>query len=146
MITVPLGDTNPYFYIKCKEFTYCTLNDIKPPTVNYEKDKVYELKLIKNIEVEDDVLVECLDKGIKEKKLFWFWFNTRFVGEDGILVIRKKMLDKAYHDKNFDKNFRIELELSPIIPMNSEQEKRMKERLLNITESMPFVYKKLSIL
>ena len=40
------------------------------------------------------------------------WFNTNFVPEDGVLEIKKDLIDKACKDKNckkFKHNFKIEV-------------------------------------
>eukprot|EP00826_Nyctotherus_ovalis_P013711 TRINITY_DN13745_c0_g2_i1.p1 TRINITY_DN13745_c0_g2~~TRINITY_DN13745_c0_g2_i1.p1 ORF type:complete len:151 (+),score=33.04 TRINITY_DN13745_c0_g2_i1:726-1178(+) len=149
MITVPIGTSEPYFRVKSSEIDYSTLSDMQPCLVKHKENRIYELRLVKSVEVEGDVLIECFDKGIvRRKKLFGFWFNTRFVSEDGVLVIRKRMLDSAYRDKKnkkFDKNFRVEVEFSPAIPINNETGEEVAERLLKITESVPLVYSKLSL-
>ena len=45
-------------------------------------------------------------------KIFKLWFNTNFVPEDGVLEIKKDLIDKACKDKNckkFKHNFKIEV-------------------------------------
>ena len=45
-------------------------------------------------------------------KIFKMWFNTNFVPEDGVLEIKKDLVDKACKDKNckkFKHNFKIEV-------------------------------------
>ena len=45
-------------------------------------------------------------------KIFKMWFNTNFVPEDGVLEIKKDLIDKACKDKNckkFKHNFKIEV-------------------------------------
>ena len=45
-------------------------------------------------------------------KIFKIWFNTNFVPEDGVLEIKKDLIDKACKDKNckkFKHNFKIEV-------------------------------------
>ena len=45
-------------------------------------------------------------------KIFKLWFNTNFVPEDGVLEIKKDVIDKACKDKNckkFKHNFKIEV-------------------------------------
>ena len=49
--------------------------------------------------------------GSKEK-IFKLWFNTNFVPDDGVLAIKKDLIDKACKDKNckkFKQNFKIEI-------------------------------------
>ena len=48
----------------------------------------------------------------KKTKIFKFWFNTNFVPEDGVLEIKKDLIDKACKDKNckqYKANFKIEV-------------------------------------
>ena len=45
-------------------------------------------------------------------KIFKIWFNTNFVPEDGVLEIKKDLIDKACKDKNckkFKHNFKVEV-------------------------------------
>ena len=45
-------------------------------------------------------------------KIFKLWFNTNFVPEDGVLEVKKDLIDKACKDKNckkFKHNFKIEV-------------------------------------
>ena len=49
--------------------------------------------------------------GSKEK-IFKLWFNTNFIPDDGVLVVKKDLIDKACKDKNckkFKPNFKIEI-------------------------------------
>ena len=49
--------------------------------------------------------------GSKEK-IFKLWFNTNFIPDDGVLVVKKDLIDKACKDKNckkFKHNFKIEV-------------------------------------
>ena len=45
-------------------------------------------------------------------KIFKIWFNTNFIPEDGVLEIKKDLIDKACKDKSCKKykyNFKIEI-------------------------------------
>ena len=158
MITIPMismsGSCEPHFRISCGSLNYLTSRDVRPQSVKNSVDSIYELKLPKPVDVVDDVLIECYNKGIvgNGEKIFQFWFNVSFVGEDGVLIIRKNMLEKAYRDKTnkrFDKNFRIEVELcydysgeAFDLPSDSV----FIERIMKVTEAMSLVYKKLPLL
>jgi len=162
LITIPntnmSGGCEPHFRIKNGENEYYTQDDIKPPSLNPSNGSIYELKLPKPLEVENDVLIECYSKGLvgKGEKIFHFWFNTSFLRDDDILIINKNMIDKAYHDKgnkNFDKNFRVELEFSSNLHgvespnfESSDKENKLLQRILKMTDEMPFNYSKLSLL
>ena len=48
----------------------------------------------------------------KKTQIFKFWFNTNFVPEDGVLEIKKDLIDKACKDKKckkYKENFKIEV-------------------------------------
>jgi phosphatidylinositol-3,4,5-trisphosphate 3-phosphatase/dual-specificity protein phosphatase PTEN len=63
--------------------------------------------------VSGDVKLEFYSKKTLGKdKLFTVFFNTMFIPTDGILTIKKSMLDKAHKDKEnkiFDPKFKIEI-------------------------------------
>ncbi|MDR3549026.1 MAG: hypothetical protein P4M11_12325 [Candidatus Pacebacteria bacterium] len=161
LITIPTismaGGCEPYFKISCGDLDYCTKPDVRPPVLT-SADSIYELKLLHPVEVQDDVLVECLSRGlIGGEKLFEFWFNVGFVNEDGVLRINKRMLDKAYHDKGnkkFNKNFRVELEFvfdprpSPsgqVADVESTLDPATLSRIMKLSDDMPCNYKKLPL-
>lgn len=72
----------------------------------------------------DDVKLEFFHTTkIAQKKAFHLWFHTSFVGESGILIIDKNMIDKAHSDKKhvkYDRNFRIEVHMSQIVNYKME--------------------------
>ena len=69
--------------------------------------------------VVDEVLVVFYTKGAlgKKKKMLAFWFHTSFVGEDGMVVIEKKDMDKAVKDKKhkkYEPQFAVEVHLKDV--------------------------------
>lgn len=158
LITIPkismTGKCEPHFKIHCGNEVYNTIDNIKPQSLKENVDSIYEIHLPEPFEIKDDVLFECYSKGIvgKGSKIFQFWFNVSFVNEDGVLIIHKNMLDKAYRDKKhnkFDKNFRVELEIrfnSTGDQSSNSLNPPLMERLLKVTQSVPFTYKKLALL
>lgn len=157
LVTIPkismTGGCEPHFRLTCGKTVYNTIKEVKPPSLKESIDAIYELRLPDPIDIIDDVFVECFSKGIvgKGSKIFQFWFNVSFVNEDGLLIIHKNMLDKAYRDKGqskFDKSFRVEIEIRFDFSSESIQgslDPQTMKKLLDLTKAIPFVYKKLPL-
>ena len=50
----------------------------------------------------------------KKEKIFKMWFNTNFVPIDGVLIVKKDLIDNAWKDqqcKKFKHNFKIEVHM-----------------------------------
>jgi len=113
LVTVPnftlIGSgCSPYFDIvnENSSYNYKTKNKIN----SYKNEAYIEFK-VNNFSVSGDVKISFYNKKtIGKDKIFKFWFNTYFVPNDGILTIKKSMLDKACKDKenkHFDQNFKV---------------------------------------
>jgi phosphatidylinositol-3,4,5-trisphosphate 3-phosphatase/dual-specificity protein phosphatase PTEN len=85
----------------------------KNKLVQYNDNIPYIEFKVDNVEVKGDVRIDFLNKtSMGHDKMFKFWFNTFFLSNDGILSIKKSMLDKAFKDKdnkNFDPNLKVEV-------------------------------------
>lgn len=68
-------------------------------------------------DVSDNVNIIAFENSWKKKKkLFYLWFQTSFVPENGRLILEQNQLDKAIKDKKnkfFPKGFKIEIVLAP---------------------------------
>ena len=89
---------------------------------NYNKKETFEENApFVDFEVGEEGFNVCGDVKIlffsvpmfgSKDKIFKMWFNTNFVPEDGVLEIKKDLIDKACKDKNckkFKHNFKIEV-------------------------------------
>ena len=86
-----------------------------------KKETIDENAPFYDYELGDEGLMVCGDVKIlfysiamfgRKEKIFKIWFNTNFVPEDGVLEIKKDLIDKACKDKNckkFKHNFKIEV-------------------------------------
>ena len=96
--------------------------DNKNNVFNYnKKDTIEENSPFFDYELGDDGFMVCGDVKIlffstpmfgSKDKIFKLWFNTNFVPEDGVLEVKKDLVDKACKDKNckkFKHNFKIEI-------------------------------------
>jgi phosphatidylinositol-3,4,5-trisphosphate 3-phosphatase/dual-specificity protein phosphatase PTEN len=100
----------PYFIIENEgsKYNYKKKNKLH----SYKHETHVEFK-IPNFTVSGDVKITFLNSNtIGKEKIFKFWFNTFFIQEDGNLIIKKSMLDKAVKDKDskiFEPNFNVEI-------------------------------------
>ena len=96
--------------------------DNKNNVFNYVKKENYEENApFVDFEVGDDGFNVCGDVKLLfysltmfggKEKIFKIWFNTNFVPEDGVLEVKKDLIDKACKDKHckkFKHNFKIEI-------------------------------------
>lgn len=96
--------------------------DNKLNSYNYNKKETYEENApFVDFELGDEGFIVIGDVKILfytvpmfggKDKIFKMWFNTNFVPEDGVLEIKKDLIDKACKDKNckkFKHNFKIEV-------------------------------------
>ena len=96
--------------------------DGKNNVFNYtKKENIEENATFIDYELGDEGFIVCGDVKIlffsipmfgSKDKIFKMWFNTNFVPEDGVLEIKKDLIDKACKDKNckkFKHNFKIEV-------------------------------------
>ena len=96
--------------------------DGKNNIFNYNKKETFEENApFVDFEVGEEGFNVCGDVKIlffsvpmfgSKDKIFKMWFNTNFVPEDGVLEIKKDLIDKACKDKNckkFKHNFKIEV-------------------------------------
>jgi phosphatidylinositol-3,4,5-trisphosphate 3-phosphatase/dual-specificity protein phosphatase PTEN len=86
-----------------------------------KKETLEENAPFVDYELGDEGFIVCGDVKIlfynvpmfgSKDKIFKLWFNTNFVPEDGVLEIKKDLIDKACKDKNckkFKHNFKIEV-------------------------------------
>ena len=66
--------------------------------------------------VSGDVKIQFYTLGMfgKKEKIFKMWFNTNFVPIDGVLIVKKDLIDNAWKDqkcKKFKHNFKIEVHM-----------------------------------
>jgi hypothetical protein len=100
----------PYFTIanEASLFNYKKKNKL----VSYKNENFAEFK-VNNFTVSGDVkIIFFNDTTFGKDKMCKLWFNTYFVPNDGSLVIKKSMLDKAFKDKDnkeFAANFKVEI-------------------------------------
>ena len=119
MVTVPnFGRINAH----CKP-TFTITNGTKvfkwedKETFNVDDKTVpeFDVKMKGGFVVKGDVRV-CFEhvNSIGNKDImFKFWFNTLFVGDSGVFMLEKEMIDLAVKDKEckkFKENFRVEIE------------------------------------
>ena len=96
--------------------------DNKNNVFTYNKKEAYEENAsFIDFELGDNGFIVCGDVKIlfytmtmfgNKEKIFKIWFNTNFVPEDGVLEVKKDLVDKACKDKNckkFKHNFKIEV-------------------------------------
>lgn len=101
----------PFFKILNQDTTYNYKENNK--VVSYNDTLPFVEFYVGNLPVFGDVKIEFLNKTtMGYDKMFTMWFNTVFLPNDGILTVKKSMLDKACKDKEnkyFDSNFKIEI-------------------------------------
>lgn len=113
----PTGGCNPYFTLhKEWELIFCS----KPPDndVPYVKNsELLEFRV--DVIVTGDIKVDFYDqdKLSSDDGMFYVWFNTAFVPEDGRLRLERDQIDRSSKDKKmrkFDEKFALELVFVPI--------------------------------
>jgi phosphatidylinositol-3,4,5-trisphosphate 3-phosphatase/dual-specificity protein phosphatase PTEN len=106
----PLKACRPYFKAKNGEIDYNYKDNHK---IQRYSNKISIELVVKDLTVSGDVRLEFFSKKtISKDKLFTIFFNTLFIPTDGVLVVKKSMLDKAHKDvdnKVLDPKFKLEI-------------------------------------
>lgn len=122
MYTIPTyslrGNCTPTFSINSSNMkkTYQYWEEANAKKETYESNVPFvDFNLNKILAVDGDVKFTFLHIGFlgKKDKMFYFWFNTYFLPENGIFTITKDKIDDACKDKeckNFSKDLKIEIE------------------------------------
>ena len=91
---------------------YSSKDFLKKETFYLQQPSI-EFVLGTGFKAKGDVRIEFFQNNLITKdKIFKFWFNTNFLPEDGILVLKKNFIDVACKDKNckkFKADFKIEV-------------------------------------
>jgi phosphatidylinositol-3,4,5-trisphosphate 3-phosphatase/dual-specificity protein phosphatase PTEN len=114
LVTIPI----------CTKLAFVVENNYngKNNVFNYNKKPSYEENApFIDFELGDEGFIVCGDVKIlfynvpkfgSKDKIFKVWFNTNFVPEDGVLEVKKDLIDKACKDKHckkFKHNFKMEV-------------------------------------